>query len=87
MSSSSSRGLTYASYQRKMNDEYYTLYDDIQMHFEEILESDPDVFRDKVIYCPCDDFDKSNFPKYFMDNRKRLNYKKLICSCYTPPIF
>lgn len=36
-------------------DEFYTQYIDIQKEVEAYLECNPDTFRDKVIYCNCDD--------------------------------
>jgi hypothetical protein len=36
-------------------DEFYTQYVDIQKEVEAYLEFDPDTFRDKVVYCNCDD--------------------------------
>lgn len=36
-------------------DEFYAQYVDIQKEVEAYLEFDPDTFRDKVLYCNCDD--------------------------------
>ena len=63
------------------NDEFYTRLEDIEAELSHYPIS---CFRDKVIYCPCDvgveglDIPKSNFIKYFEDNKDRLGYKKLI---------
>jgi hypothetical protein len=63
------------------NDEFYTRYEDIDA---ELSHYSVEYFRDKVIYCPCDigidglDVPKSNFIKYFENNKERLGYKKLI---------
>ena len=48
------------------NDEFYTQYSDIQKEIEAYLEYDPKVFRDKVVYCNCDDPYESNFFRYFV---------------------
>lgn len=56
------------------NDEYYTLLSDI----EKELSFFKDQLKGKIIYCNCDDFNKSNFVKYFTDNFKELKLKKLI---------
>ena len=63
-------------------DEFYTQYVDIQKEVEAYLEFDPDTFRDKVIYCNCDDPFESNFFKYFAANFNRLGLKKLISTSY-----
>jgi len=63
-------------------DEFYTQYVDIQKEVEAYLEFDPDTFRDKVVYCNCDDPFESNFFKYFAANFKKLGLKKLIATSY-----
>ena len=63
-------------------DEFYTQYVDIQKEVEAYLEFDPDTFRDKVVYCNCDDPFESNFFKYFAANFNRLGLKKLISTSY-----
>lgn len=63
------------------NDEFYTRYEDIET---ELKYYPVEYFKDKVIYCPCDvgveglNIPKSNFIKYFENNKERLGYKKLI---------
>jgi len=63
-------------------DEFYTQYVDIQNEVEAYLECDPDTFRDKVVYCNCDDPFESNFFKYFAANFNKLGLKKLITTSY-----
>jgi len=63
-------------------DEFYTQYVDIQKEVEAYLEFDPDTFRDKVVYCNCDDPFESNFFKYFAANFNKLRLKKLISTSY-----
>jgi hypothetical protein len=63
-------------------DEFYTQYEDIQKEIEAYLEYDPNTFRDKVVYCNCDDPFESNFFKYFAINFNRLGLKKLITTSY-----
>src|SRR6476619_1294339 len=63
-------------------DEFYTQYVDIQKEIEAYLEFDPDTFREKVVYCNCDDPFESNFFKYFAANFNRLGLKKLITTSY-----
>lgn len=47
---------------RRKADEFYTMYEDIE---KELINYS---FVGKVVYCPCDDYDTSNFVKYFKDN-------------------
>lgn len=63
-------------------DEFYTQYDDIRKEVEAYLEFDPDTFRDKVVYCNCDDPFESNFFKYFASYFNTLGLKKLITTSY-----
>ena len=59
-------------------DEFYTLLSDIEkelVHYREY-------FRDKVVFCNCDDPYESNFFKYFALNFNALGLKKLIATCY-----
>lgn len=65
-------------------DEFYTQYDDIQKEIEAYLEYNPDVFRDKVVYCNCDDPFESNFFRYFVLNFNKLGLKQLITTSYKP---
>jgi hypothetical protein len=63
-------------------DEFYTQYIDIQKEVEAYLEFNPDIFRNKVVYCNCDDPFESNFFKYFAANFNKLGLKKLITTSY-----
>ena len=60
-------------------DEFYTLYSDIE---QEITQYNPEIFRDKIVYCNCDDYRKSNFFKFFFDNFEQLGLKKLITTAF-----
>lgn len=68
---------------KQQNDEFYTLYEYIQKEVNAYLEYDPDTFRDKVILCPCDDPEWSNFTKFFAQNFELLGLKKLISTSYS----
>lgn len=59
-------------------DEFYTKLDDIA---KELKYYKP-YFKDKVVFCNCDDPYESNFFKYFALNFKQLELKKLIATCY-----
>ena len=69
---------------RIKNDEFYTQFTDIQKEIEAYLDYDANVFRDKVVYCNCDDPLESNFFGYFVLNFKRLGLKRLITTSYKP---
>ncbi|HET8708775.1 MAG TPA: adenine-specific methyltransferase EcoRI family protein [Candidatus Saccharimonadales bacterium] len=72
------------SAKKAKNDEFYTQYPDIQKEIGAYLMYDKDTFRDKVVYCNCDDPFESNFFKYFVLNFKRLGLKQLITTSYKP---
>lgn len=59
-------------------DEFYTQYEDI----EKEMEYHKDSFKDKIVYCNCDDPTWSAFWKYFHKNFKTLSLKKLISTHY-----
>ncbi len=60
------------------NDEFYTQLEDIEKELYFYKEH----FKDKVVFCNCDDPYESNFFKYFALNFNALGLKKLICTCY-----
>lgn len=66
------------------NDEFYTQYSDIQKEVEAYLEYNPNTFRDKVVYCNCDDPYESNFFRYFVLNFNKIGLKQLITTSYKP---
>ena len=57
-------------------DEFYTDLVDIQKE----MSNYPDKFKDKVVFCNCDDPFESNFIKYFLMNFNRLGLKELIAA-------
>ena len=59
-------------------DEFYTQLTDIEKELRHYTE----YFRDKVVFCNCDDPYESNFFKYFALNFNRLGLKRLIATCY-----
>lgn len=60
------------------NDEFYTRIEDI----ENELRYYKDHFKNKIIFCNCDDPEESNFWKYFELNFEFLELKKLISTHY-----
>lgn len=64
------------------NDEFYTIYADIEKEMNAYLEYDENVFRDKTVLLPCDDPEWSNFTRYFAQNFEKLGLKKLISTSY-----
>lgn len=63
-------------------DEFYTQYNDIEKEIAAYIEYNPNVFRGKTIFLPCDDPEWSNFTKYFAQNFQNLGLKKLISTSY-----
>lgn len=63
---------------RDKNDEFYTQLSDIENELQHYTEH----FKDKTVFCNCDDPFESNFFKYFALNFNRLGLRKLICTCY-----
>lgn len=64
------------------NDEFYTVYAEIEKEMNAYVEYDPDVFKGKTILLPCDDPEWSNFTKYFAQNFEKLGLKKLLSTSY-----
>lgn len=60
-------------------DEFYTQLSDIEAEMRHYKE----YFKEKIIFCNCDDPYESNFFKYFAMNFNFLGLKKLITTCYT----
>lgn len=63
---------------KEKNDEFYTQLVDIENELKHYKEH----FKNKVVFCNCDDPYESNFFKYFAMNFNFLGLKKLICTCY-----
>ena len=63
---------------RAKKDEFYTQLSDIEGEFKHYREH----FKNKVVYCNCDDPRVSNLFKYFSYNFEQLGLKKLITTCY-----
>ncbi len=63
---------------KEKNDEFYTQLTDIEQELKHYKEH----FKNKVVFCNCDDPYESNFFKYFAMNFNILGLKKLIATCY-----
>lgn len=61
------------------NDEFYTRLEDIELELKNYKKE----FKDKIVFCNCDDPFESNFVKYFAMNFNALGLKKLIATCYS----
>ncbi len=68
---------------KSKSDEFYTQYCDIENELQHYTKH----FKDKVVYCNCDDPNTSNFFRFFANNFKKLELKKLIASCYKDSCF
>ena len=92
------RGLTTKDLMQKAkninNDEFYTRYEDVE---KELLMYDKSIWKDKVVFCNCDDAvdekdGKTNekrtsaFALFFINNFKNIGLKKLICTHYSGQI-
>lgn len=64
--------------QQVKNDEFYTQYEDIEKELIHYKEH----FKGKIVYCNCDDVDKSQFVKFFRDKFERYGLNKLIVTGY-----
>lgn len=73
---SSNKNLHKAKSSKK--DEFYTQLSDIERELKHYRAH----FKDKVVFCNCDDPRISNFFRYFSLNFKVLGLKKLITTCY-----
>ena len=63
---------------REKNDEFYTQLEDISAELKHYRKH----FKNKVVFCNCDDPEESNFFQYFYLNFKKLQLKKLITTHY-----
>jgi len=70
--------ISLSSAKAEKKDEFYTELADIQSE----LKNYTDKFKDKVVFCNCDDPFESNFVKYFLMNFNRLGLKELIATGY-----
>tara|TARA_B100002019_G_C21249879_1_gene590530 strand:- start:759 stop:1733 length:975 start_codon:yes stop_codon:yes gene_type:complete len=59
-------------------DEFYTQLSDIEKELQHYKKH----FKNKIVYCNCDDPRVSNFFNYFALNFEYLELKKLITTCY-----
>lgn len=63
---------------KSKKDEFYTQLHDIEKELKNYKKQ----FKNKVIYCNCDDPFESNFFKFFAANFNNFELKKLIATCY-----
>lgn len=63
---------------KNKKDEFYTQIEDIETELKYYKEQ----FKNKIVFCNCDDPYESNFFKYFALNFNTLGLKKLITTCY-----
>lgn len=59
-------------------DEFYTGYEDVEAE----MSLYGDYFRNKHVYCPCDNAEHSNFYKYFKNNFEKLRLKRLTATAW-----
>ena len=63
---------------KSKSDEFYTQLSDIESELQHYKSH----FKNKVVFCNCDDPRISNFFNYFASNFEELGLKKLITACY-----
>ena len=63
---------------KSKKDDFYTQLSDIERELRRYKSQ----FKDKVVYCNCDDPRVSNFFYYFSYNFEKFGLKKLVTSCY-----
>lgn len=61
---------------KEKNNEFYTRYEDIDKELKHYN------LKGKSIYCNTDDYRKSNFVKYFVDNFNRLGIGRITATCF-----
>ena len=65
------------------NDEFYTQRADIEKELNNYNHLSPyNHFKNRIVYCNCDDPAESHFFRYFADNFSAIGLKKLICTHY-----
>lgn len=64
---------------KSKKDEFYTQLKDIEKELKHYKKQ----FKNKIIYCNCDDPYESNFFKFFAANFNNFGLKKLIATCYS----
>ena len=78
MGNSTSKSANLAAARAAKEDEFYTQLSDVErelMHYKKH-------FKDKVVYCNCDDPRVSGFVHYFSHNFEVLGLKALLATCY-----
>lgn len=73
------RNATLKRAKREKNDEFYTQKKDIE---KELIYYHHHL-KDKIVYCNCDDYRKSKFVEYFMENFEKIGFKKLISTGFS----
>ena len=76
--SSKNLGKNLKEAKKNKQDEFYTQLEDINKELQYYKKH----FKNKVVYCNCDDPRVSNFFNYFALNFEHLGLKKLITTCY-----
>jgi hypothetical protein len=69
---------TLTNAKKSKSDEFYTLLADVEKELRHYKKH----FKNKVVYCNCDDPRVSNFFHYFSYNFEKLGLKKLYATCY-----
>lgn len=77
-STSSKTNVNFGAAKTAKEDEFYTQLADIERELKHYKRH----FKNKVVYCNCDDPRVSNFFHYFSYNFEKLGLQRLIATCY-----
>ncbi len=72
--------ISFSNAKKVKNDEFYTRFNDIVIEVMSYGEQ----FKNKTVYCNCDDISRSNFYKFFYNYFNFFKLKKLIVTNYNP---
>ena len=67
---------------REKNDEFMTRIQDVDAEMQAYLAYDPDVFRGATIFCPCDEPERSAFPRWFREHAAECGIARVLSSAY-----
>ena len=71
-----------AAARQARDDEFFTLTRDVEAEISAYLTEDPQLFRGKTVFLPCDDPESSAFAVFFRENFVDFGLKTLICTSF-----
>lgn len=70
--------------QADKNDEFYTLPEDVSREISAYFKHNPDTFRGRTVFCPCDNPEWSAFAGHFRANFELYGISRLVCTWFDP---